>query len=45
MTIINGGDIGNNEKAKKLNQNVVSKYEPDVIFVGGDIAYDNNIPE
>ena len=45
MTIINGGDIGNNEKSKKLNQNVVSKYEPDVIFVGGDIAYDNNIPE
>lgn len=44
MKIINGGDIGNNKHAKNINLNAIKDYDADVIFVGGDIAYDNNIP-
>lgn len=45
MTIINGGDIGNNVAARKINDNVLKDIEPDLIFVGGDIAYDNGFAE
>lgn len=45
MTIVNGGDIGNNDIANQINENVLSKFDYDVIFVGGDIAYDNGFPE
>lgn len=45
MTIVNGGDIGNVQPASNINKNVVSKIDADLIFVGGDIAYDNGIPE
>ncbi|CAI2361454.1 unnamed protein product [Moneuplotes crassus] len=42
--IIAAGDIGNQEKAIEMNTNTVSNLEFDLIMVGGDIAYDNNIP-
>ena len=45
MTIINGGDIGNVKRAMMINTNVIAQANADVIFVGGDISYDNNIPE
>ena len=45
MTIVNGGDIGNNDIATQINQNVLKDRDYDVIFVGGDIAYDNGFPE
>jgi hypothetical protein len=40
-----GGDIGNNRESKKMNDEVVRLQNPDVLMVGGDIAYDNNFPE
>ena len=45
MTIVNGGDIGNVKIAFQMNDNVISKADADLIFVGGDIAYDNAFPE
>lgn len=45
MTIINGGDIGNVQTATNINNNVVAKINADLIFVGGDIAYDNAFAE
>ena len=43
ITIIDGGDMGNSQHTKKMNENTVSKIDSDLIMVGGDIAYDNNI--
>lgn len=45
IVIINGGDVGNDPLAVKMNTNVVSKVKADMIMIGGDIAYDNNMPE
>lgn len=45
ITIVNGGDIGNVQPASNIHKNVVSQVDADLIFVGGDIAYDNGIPE
>lgn len=45
IVIINGGDVGNSELAIKMNTNVVNKIKADMIMIGGDIAYDNNMPE
>ena len=45
ITIVNGGDIGNVKSSSMIHQNVVSKFDADLIFVGGDIAYDNGFPE
>jgi hypothetical protein len=42
MTIVAGGDIGNNEIASAMIENVVSKANADIIMVGGDTAYDQN---
>ena len=44
ITIVDGGDIGNDLLAMKMNDNTVSKMNADLIMVGGDIAYDNNVP-
>ncbi len=43
ITMINGGDSGYTQASHNLSQLVVT-YKPDIIFMGGDIAYDNNIP-
>lgn len=43
ITMINGGDSGYTQASHNLSQLVVN-YKPDIIFMGGDIAYDNNIP-
>ena len=41
--MINGGDSGYTRAAYNLSKLVVT-YKPDIIFIGGDVAYDNNIP-
>jgi len=40
-----GGDIGNTRMARYMNNHVVAKLDFDLIVVGGDVAYDNNVPE
>ena len=42
--IIAGGDVGNREKSIEMNQNTIMKLKSDLIMIGGDIAYDNNMP-
>jgi metallophosphoesterase superfamily enzyme len=41
--MINGGDSGYTRAAYNLSK-LVARYKPDIIFIGGDVAYDNNIP-
>ena len=43
IRMINGGDSGYNEAAVNLSK-IVAKLKPDVFFMGGDIAYDDNMP-
>lgn len=43
IRIINGGDSGYCPAAVKLSK-IVATLNPDIFFMGGDIAYDNNIP-
>ena len=45
VVIVNGGDIGNVKEAEMIHENVLEQMEFDVIFVGGDISYDNGISE
>lgn len=45
MKIVNGGDIGNLKLVNQMNTNVVATHDPDIILVGGDVAYDNNFAE
>lgn len=45
MTIVLGGDIGNNKVVSEMSRNTVVPAKPDLIVLGGDIAYDNNVPE
>lgn len=40
MTIVLGGDVGATEKAEKIVKQLDTK-KPDVILLGGDLAYDN----
>ena len=44
IVIINGGDVGNGDLPMKMNKNVVNKIKADMIMIGGDIVYDNNVP-
>lgn len=44
IKILSGGDIGNNKMAREMNEYTVRGLGADVILVGGDIAYDNNVP-
>ena len=37
--------MGNDETTFNMHQNTVKKLEFDLILIGGDIAYDNNIPQ
>ncbi|EAS06851.1 metallophosphoesterase (macronuclear) [Tetrahymena thermophila SB210] len=41
ITMINAGDAGNTEPARQFNQ-LVATLQPDIFFMGGDIAYDDN---
>lgn len=41
ITMINAGDAGNTEPARHFNE-LVSTLQPDIFFMGGDIAYDDN---
>jgi acid phosphatase type 7 len=41
--MINAGDSGYTHASHNLSKLVV-KYKPDIFFMGGDVAYDNNIP-
>jgi radical SAM superfamily enzyme YgiQ (UPF0313 family) len=43
VVMVNGGDSGYTHAAYNLS-NIVARYKPDIIFIGGDVAYDNNIP-
>lgn len=43
VRIVNGGDSGYCPAAVKLSK-IVATLQPDIFFMGGDIAYDNNIP-
>jgi len=42
ITMVNGGDAGSTSPAKLLNQ-LLMKVKPDILFIGGDIAYDDNM--
>ena len=43
LRMINAGDSGYTEPAIKLSQ-VVASLKPDIFFIGGDVAYDDNMP-
>ena len=43
VVMINGGDSGYTFASHNLSK-IAVKYKPDIIFIGGDVAYDNNIP-
>ena len=43
MNLLVGGDVGNNIATFKMNDNTVKNLDFDMILVGGDIAYDNNV--
>lgn len=45
FVIINGGDIGINPEAHKMNNIGLKNTNADVMMIGGDISYDNNFPE
>ena len=42
VRMINAGDSGFNHAAVNLSK-IVSRLNPDIFFMGGDIAYDNNV--
>ena len=44
MTIVQGGDISNDHLAIKMNENTLQNIDFDLLMIGGDIAYDNNVP-
>lgn len=43
VVMLNGGDSGYTHASYNLSKLAV-QYRPDIIFIGGDVAYDNNIP-
>ncbi len=43
IRMINAGDSGYTEAAVNLSK-IVSSLKPDIFFIGGDIAYDDNMP-
>ncbi|CAI2386673.1 unnamed protein product [Moneuplotes crassus] len=43
LKIVQGGDSGNTKEAIEMNQNSLKNINPDLVMIGGDIAYDNNI--
>ena len=44
VIILNGGDLGWNHESVEMNELIRSQdVEPDLILIGGDISYDNNM--
>lgn len=43
MTIINGGDLGSTFEGKQQDENLRKNFNFDLIMIGGDITYDNNM--
>lgn len=43
VRMLNAGDSGYTHASHNLSKLVV-QYHPDIFFMGGDVAYDNNIP-
>lgn len=43
ITLAAGGDVGNTPVALQMTT-TVSEYSPDIILIGGDLAYDNGLP-
>jgi hypothetical protein len=43
VRMINAGDSGYTDAAIKLSK-IVATLNPDIFFIGGDIAYDDNMP-
>jgi len=41
-TMINSGDSGHTDVVKKLNDGVAAQ-NPDIWYIGGDLAYDDNL--
>ena len=39
--MVNAGDAGNTDPVRKFND-IVASLKPDIFFMGGDIAYDDN---
>lgn len=42
LKIVSGGDIGNTDNARRIWKQI-DIVAPDVVFIGGDLAYDNNM--
>jgi len=38
-----GGDVGNTETADKMTSLATKSFKPDAFYIGGNLAYDNNI--
>lgn len=43
ITLAAGGDVGNTPMAVQMTS-TVKGYSPDIILIGGDLAYDNGLP-
>jgi len=43
VRMINAGDSGYTHASHNLSK-IAAAYKPDIFFMGGDVAYDNNIP-
>ena len=41
--MINAGDSGYTQASHNLSK-IITAYKPDIFFIGGDVAYDNNMP-
>lgn len=44
FVLLNGGDIGINPEARDMNNIGLEGHQGELIMIGGDISYDNNIP-
>ncbi|CAI2360864.1 unnamed protein product [Moneuplotes crassus] len=45
FVLLNGGDIGINPEARDMNKIGLEGHQGELIMIGGDISYDNNIPQ
>ena len=43
IRMINAGDSGYTQASHNLSK-IITAYKPDIFFIGGDVAYDNNMP-
>ena len=42
LVMINGGDVGNTDKSMSMTKSL-AKNKPDILVLGGDLAYSNNM--